>query len=193
VTAPEPIWPGQAEILASDLLKTLRRDADYEAVLRALMTITLRYAFSECLFLACLLAREAGEPMTVLRYTIAVPDDPQRLLHAVLVRGEGALDDDRPGYDILGVRPIGATQASMVGFGPVTPRILPRQDWITPDEYLADQTPSALTVAGCLPWLARFVPAQYRIDPRFAPLCLRDLAQSAGFDRYRNLETDHGP
>ncbi len=187
----EPIWPGQADILGSDLFAMIRGSEDPERLLHALMSLVLRYAFSECLFLACALARHAGEPVTVLRYTIAVPDDSERLLHAVLVRGP--LESDAQGFDILGARPVSAALAGMTGFGPVVLRPLPQREWITPDDFLGDQAEVALTVAGCLPWLSRFVPARYRIDPRYALHCLIDTVARDSFARYRHQETHHGP
>lgn len=188
-----PIWPDGPQLLGSDLFALMGQDLARDPGGQALMALVLRYAFHECLFLASALAQQAGEPVGIVRYSIVIPDDPARLLHAVLVRGHDALDADRRAHDILGVSTLGAIHAGMIGFGPVAWSLMPRHDWANASDYEGDQLEAALTVAGCLPWLARFVPARYRIDPRYALDCLTDTVRAPGFDRYRHKDSPDAP
>jgi hypothetical protein len=181
IAQPPAYWPNAAALHGSRLqawMNTLAPDpASWSQAQDVMVRLLLRYACSQCLFLACAVARVSGRPHRVVRFTKPVPGEEPRLLHAVLCLGSDGLAPDRLGLDLLGVAPLGRIAGTLETFGVVAWDDVPVDDLAGPGDYDPGEEDHALQIAGCLPWLAEHLPARYRIGETCALACLTDLTR----------------
>lgn len=181
---PRAIWPDARSLYHSRLYHWFLRQGGPKTVQdrtsATMITLLMRYACRECLFLAAAIGRACGEPHRFVQFTMAEADE-THLVHAVLCLEPGPLDAGSLGLDILGVTPIGRITEDLTPLGEIIRSEIEPADHIRPEDFAPGQEAVALQVAGCLPWLAGHVPARYRVREADALARLAELTADPAF------------